>query len=413
MSRRGGPLARIGPGLVLAATGVGVGDLVAASVSGARYGLALIWAVVVGAVLKYALCEALTRWQLATGTTLLEGWAEHLGGWVRWVFLVYLVIWSFVVGGALVNACGIAAHALAPGLSFEVWGVLHSLVAAALVVFGGYRPFENLIKVFIAVMFVALVGCALWISAPVEVARAVVRDAGIPVGSVPFALAVIGGVGGSVTLLSYGYWIRERGWEGPTWLRVVRVDLAVAYALTGIFGIAVMVLAANVLHDEGVVIRGTGAVLQMAEPVERLLGEPGRYAFLIGFWGAVATSMLGVWHGVPYLFCDFLALMRSGRGHSGRIEVDTRSLGYRGFLAFLSLPTLSLLYFERPVTIVILYSVLGSLFMPFLAATLLFLNRRVERIGSQMRTRALGSGMLVACLVLFGYLLYRELAKLL
>ena len=66
-----GYLALIGPGIVLAATGVGAGDLVAASVSGARYGYAIAWAALVGAALKFVLSEGLARWQLATGTTLL------------------------------------------------------------------------------------------------------------------------------------------------------------------------------------------------------------------------------------------------------------------------------------------------------------------------------------------------------
>ena len=76
----------IGPGLVLAATGVGAGDLVAASVSGARYGFAIAWAAAVGALLKFVLTEGVARWQLATGTTLLEGWARHLGRWAQFVF---------------------------------------------------------------------------------------------------------------------------------------------------------------------------------------------------------------------------------------------------------------------------------------------------------------------------------------
>ena len=52
----------IGPGLVLAATGVGAGDLVAASVSGARYGFAIVWAAALGALLKYVLNEGVARW---------------------------------------------------------------------------------------------------------------------------------------------------------------------------------------------------------------------------------------------------------------------------------------------------------------------------------------------------------------
>ena len=39
----------IGPGLVVAATGVGAADLVATLVAGSKYGYALLWAVVLGA----------------------------------------------------------------------------------------------------------------------------------------------------------------------------------------------------------------------------------------------------------------------------------------------------------------------------------------------------------------------------
>ncbi|MBI1930811.1 divalent metal cation transporter, partial [Candidatus Poribacteria bacterium] len=37
-------LAILGPGIAVAATGVGAGDMFAASVSGGRYGFAVVWA---------------------------------------------------------------------------------------------------------------------------------------------------------------------------------------------------------------------------------------------------------------------------------------------------------------------------------------------------------------------------------
>ncbi|WP_282009761.1 Nramp family divalent metal transporter, partial [Brevundimonas aveniformis] len=55
----------IGPGLVAAATGVGAGDLVATLVAGAQYGYVLMWAAVVGTVIKVALAEGVGRWTLA------------------------------------------------------------------------------------------------------------------------------------------------------------------------------------------------------------------------------------------------------------------------------------------------------------------------------------------------------------
>jgi len=54
----------IGPGLLVAATGVGAGDLVAALVAGSNYGLVFLWAIVLGAFIKFALNEGVGRWHL-------------------------------------------------------------------------------------------------------------------------------------------------------------------------------------------------------------------------------------------------------------------------------------------------------------------------------------------------------------
>ena len=47
--------------------------------------------------------------------------------------------------------------------------------------------------------------------------------------------------------------------------------------------------------------------------------------------------------------------------------------------------------------------------MPFLAATLLFMNRRVDWVGTRLRSGTAATLMMVACLVLFGWLLTLEL----
>jgi Mn2+/Fe2+ NRAMP family transporter len=62
----------MGPGLLLAATGVGAGDLATASFVGGLLGTAVLWAVVFGAFLKFVVTEGLARWQLATGETLTK-----------------------------------------------------------------------------------------------------------------------------------------------------------------------------------------------------------------------------------------------------------------------------------------------------------------------------------------------------
>ena len=64
-------------------------------------------------------------------------------------------------------------------------------------------------------------------------------------------LSVLGGIGGSITMLAYSYWLREEKMAGPGWLRLVRADVAIAYAFTAIFGMAIMIVANQAFHVPG------------------------------------------------------------------------------------------------------------------------------------------------------------------
>ena len=51
---------------------------------------------------------------------------------------------------------------------------------------------------------------------------------------------------------------------GTGWLRGTRFDLAVGYVLTGIFGVAIILLAGQVLFPRGIRIAGSTGILDMA-----------------------------------------------------------------------------------------------------------------------------------------------------
>ncbi|MEZ5366543.1 MAG: Nramp family divalent metal transporter [Bryobacterales bacterium] len=187
----------IAPGILLAATGVGAGDLLTSTLAGSEAGLGVLWCVAVGALLKWALTEGLARWQLSTGTTLLEGWTWKLGGWIRWVFLAYILMFTVIVGRALASACGVAGTGFfpigEPSQSVFVWGVIHSLVGMALVLFGSFALFEVLMSVLIGLMFVTVVLTAVVIQ-PDWAAMAAGFVPSIPEQGSHWVLAVLGGV---------------------------------------------------------------------------------------------------------------------------------------------------------------------------------------------------------------------------
>ena len=285
-----------------------------------KLGTAVLWAVLCGAFFKFVITEGLARWQLATGTTLLEGAVLRLGRPVQWMFLCYLLVWTFGVGASLISACGVAAHALWPVFDDPVrgkivWGILHSLLGLILVWIGTFRFFERMMGLLVAIMVVVVLATG-WLVKPdwaaVSQGLFVPRVPDRP-DAVAWTLALMGGVGGTLTVLCYGYWIREEQRTTPAALSLCRLDLALSYSVMALFGIAMVIIAA------GLELSGKGAtlVVDLANRLEQPLGMTARMLFLVGAWAAVFSSLVGVWQAVPYLFADFWQLFRARRRRSG------------------------------------------------------------------------------------------------
>lgn len=396
----------LGPGLLLAASGIGAGDVVVAAVTGMRFGLTLLWAVVLTVALKYVITEALARWQLATGETIARAWVTRLPRWAGAGFGAYLVFWTFMVGASLSSACGIAGASLAGFGTTAQWGAAHALFAAALVTGNRYARFQKVMKALVAVMAVCVLGCAV-LAAPSagDLLHGLVMPV-IPPGGAPQVLALLGGIGGSLTVICYGYWMRGEGWRGAGRIGAVRSDVRLAYVFTGLFGVALVVIAA------GVEARGGGArlALDVADRLGAVAGPWLRVVFLLGFWCTVFTAMLGVWQGVPQIYTDIVDAWCGAC--DGKVGIDparerTVRLGALGFLAG---PPLLLLWHKEPVAVVVTFSITGAFVMPFLAATLLYLNNRREWMGALANGRT-GNAALVLSLLAFGAVCVAEILK--
>lgn len=397
-------LAIVGPGILVAATGVGAGDLATASFSGNKLGLAVLWAVLLGAFLKYVLSEGLTRWQLATGTTLMEGCSQHIGLPFKIIFPLYLFPWSFFVGAALISACGVTVHAMIPifgnaSTGKVVFGILQSVLGVVLIRLGGYRLFEKVMSVCIAVMFVTVCITAVLIRPDWG---AVIQGAVVPTipqmdsGGLAWTIALIGGVGGTLTIICYGYWIRENGRTSTTDLQTCRIDLGVAYAATAVFGLAMVIIGSRAT----VTGKGAGLIVALANELGQSLGPVGRWAFLLGAWGAVFSSLLGVWQAVPYIFADFYSMCAGDSEEEHKKRVAPTSPHYRWYMYGLAIiPIVSLKLGFREIQKY--YAVIGAGFMPFMACALLYLNGRTGLVGEKWKNRALTVVVLVATLLFF------------
>ena len=410
----------IGPGIVAAATGVGAGDLVATLVAGSMFGYALLWAAVAGTLLKISLAEAVGRWALASGRTIFDGWSSLGPGlfgsrlnWASVYFGVYVVIWGFVYGATAMTASALPLAALLDGtamaLDLKAWAMVCGMVGLFLVWFNRYPVFEKLMTGLVAVMFVTVVGLAFIVAPDLPaLARGLIPT--LPAGSAFYTLGLIGGVGGTITLAAYGYWIGEKGWRGPAWMKVMRLDNRVGYAVTGIFVVSMLIVGAELLHASGVALaRGDRGLLDLDEVLRERFGDVVGIMFLVGFFAASFSSLIGVWHGVSLMFADFWAHVR-GRAEDASARGEG-SPAFRGYLLWLTFPPMALLFMDRPFGLIVAYGALGALFMPFLALTLIWLLNS-SRTPVEWRSRWLSNGMLAAGGLLFCVLAGQELLRL-
>lgn len=395
-----GKLKIVGPGLIIAATGVGAGDMVTSLVAGTRFGTVFIWAIILGALIKFSLVEGMGRWYMATGRTIVQGW-HSISRFASGYFAVYLFLVMFFYGAAITSASALAVNAMFPGI-LPVWGwaVIHGVAGFLVLLVGRYGFYERIMEFFVGLMFVTVVALGIYLLPGLQQNIFAGLVPTLPQGSLLYALGVIGGVSGTYSLAAYTYWVRARGWRSSSWIPTMRVDSSVGYIVTAVFMISMLVIGASFLYGTGTTIEGEEGLVAISDPMAQEFGAFVKWVFLIGFWSATTGSILGGWNAAAYLFADYARTVSKAPEEKADTYLSEKSPYFRGFLVWCAFPPMVLFAFGQPVLLVIIYAALGALLVPFMAATLLWLlNSR--SLAQDYRNKIPSNVVMAVALLLF------------
>ncbi len=115
----GSILLRLGPGLIIAGSIVGSGELIATTSTGAEAGFVLLWLIIIGCVIKVFAQVEFGRFTIVTGRTTMDGMNEVPGprlgpaNWLVWYWLVMFLVALGQLGG-IVGGVGQAVAMAAP-----------------------------------------------------------------------------------------------------------------------------------------------------------------------------------------------------------------------------------------------------------------------------------------------------------
>jgi hypothetical protein len=161
--------------------------------------------------------------------------------------------------------------------------------------------------------------------------------------------------------------------------------------MTAIFGMA-MVIVGNSITVEG---SGAQLLVDLAGRLEAELGTAGKWLFLLGAFGAVFSSLLGVWQSAPYLFAECWRLLTRQSS-----PVTTTMPAYRIFLVCIGvIPMIGLFLTFRQIQQ--LYALIGAWFFPVLALGLLVFNGNRHWISVEHRNGPVTVALLIAVLAFF------------
>ena len=380
----------MGPGLVVALTWLGAGDLVDSAVAGGHYGYSLMWAMVIALFVRFVFVSIIAKYYLCNqrGESVMAG-LKRVHRYLPLFVGVVALFFGHFYGSYLIKGTGEASARLLGILPPWAWSVFWVVVAAFFLFRGAYRHVEMVFYVFLIMLSVSLIGVALWSGpSPVEAAKGVFLFA-VPAQKGPFSaflviISLIGAVGGSISNLLYPYFMQQKGWAGPKFRRLQHYDLAFGTLVLVFLNLSVWTIGAEVLYPLGITLTSLDDLASLLTLVLGALGGP---IFYLGVFAAVYSSAIGNASGYGLMCVDIVNVSRSSDATPAGRFIFNQSTVYRLVAAWCLFSPLiwSLPGMPGFIALTLIANAAAVVVLPVLSGSLWYITARTAFIGSAYR----------------------------
>lgn len=395
-------LRSFGPGAVVSAAFIGPGTVTTATLAGAGYGYALLWALTFSTIATVVLQEMSARLGLVTGSGLGEAVRSRFAQGVARVLAVGLVIAAIGFGNAAYetgNLLGATLGVEAVFGSFRGWPALLAALAFALLWSGRYRTIERVLVSMVVVMSVVFLATAFMLTPPLGSLLRGLFVPSVPEGGLIVAVGLIGTTVVPYNLFLHAAAVSER-WRDASSLGEARADLVVSIVLGGIVSMAIVATAAGALRAGAA---GIANASDMAVQLEPLLGSWARVFFALGLFAAGLTSAITAPLAASYAVTGALGWPRDLR--SGRMRAVWIIVLLTGAV-FASTGI-------RPVPAILFAQVANGILLPAIACFLLIAvndRRRMGGLQNGMVANLVGGAVVLVTLGLGTWAIVRALS---
>lgn len=341
----------LGPGLILSASIVGSGELIATTLLGAKGGFIALWVILVSCLIKVAIQVEFGKNAILSERSLmgdLNSWSHAPSGhWSIWAIGI-LSLFKILQLGGMIGGAALALSLIFPvlpiGLSLAILGLIlpfffvknyYPLIekTASFMVFG-FTIFT--IISFIAVFFTPYaitweeVSSGLKFQLPQELLFVAIGAFGIT------------GVA-SDEIIAYAYWCKEKGYAryaGPNdgsaewiiraqgWISIMKLDALVAMMIYTLVTAAFYLLGASILYGKESLPEGTDLIVSLSGIYTESLGDGAKFIYLIGGFFALYSSVFATLAYWTRLFPDILIHLRWIKEGNSNLFVRVLAFGF-------------------------------------------------------------------------------------
>ena len=397
-----GSVRYLGPGLILSASIVGSGELIATTVVGATAGFVTLWVILASCLVKVAVQLEFGRHTIATGETTMQAFNKLPGPKIGkahcsiWIWLVLMIAKNLQVGG-IVGGVAIILQMVIPSAPIWILLLVLSISVSLLVSLGYYGVLEKASIVMIG-LFTLFTLASLFMLQFTEYA---ISGADIASGltfQLPSAVLLVAigafgitGVGGD-EIMVYNYWLIEKGYArytGPNdgsdawvrrakgWIRIMYVDALLSMVVYTVVTIAFYLLGAAILHSQGLIPEKGELVETLSQIYTETLGGGARFAFLLGAFVVLYSTLFAALAAWTRLFGD--AFSQIGVYDFQNPKSRSRAIAVFAWL-FPLIWSLLYLFIKLPAFMVIVGGVVTTFILVLVVfAAIDFRYRRIEK----------------------------------
>ncbi len=313
-----------GPGIFAIGYTIGTGSVTSMIVAGSKFGMQLLWVLLLSCLFSGILMFAYGNYALITGETALYGFKKHLKFGKILAILIIIGI-TFGQWNSLMGILGISSNIIFEilALNFEGLGaheyttvlaiaILIIGIFYALLLVGKYTFFEKMLIIFVTFMGLSFIISLFFVQPlPMDVVKGLIPTIPEVPGGKMLVAAFVGTTMASATFLSRPLFVKGKGWTIKN-LNQQKKDAITAAILIFIISGTIMAVAAGALFHQG---KEVTHVLDMANTLEPVAGK---LAVSIFFFGALSAGLSSIFP------CLLIAPLLVADYQSGILDTNSR-----------------------------------------------------------------------------------------